>query len=175
MKTLHYTIILFTIVFGASFFTACGDPEIEGCTNAFASNFDSSATKDCCCEYDVQVLIDDLVGDYNYKIRPTDGSSNFSYNQISIAKDDTDAERFVIKDYWLQEVVGTFEDGEFTLESEILDISGCLSQTKGRLWKTEDVLMLEMNNRTWQDSNSQLSEGACNSLEFNDVGELRSL
>jgi len=172
MKTLHLfpfaTSIL--LLFAVSFI-GCGDSEIEGCTNAFATNFDSSATKDCCCEFDVEALIDDLVGSYDFKVDRSDIQVNYNYIPISIERDPENNQRFLIKDFWIHDIQGTFESGEFKLESEIEDFLDCRSQTSGFLRNDQGTLYTEMEFRTWQTTTIP-ENNSCDTHDFTSVGEL---
>ncbi len=90
----------------------------EGCTSNFANNYDESAIEDCCCTYDVENLVSELIGSYSYD---SDRCNSLEKPQNIIIKEDPNVENGVIMTnlYHHEEIEasGTFEDGEVKFES----------------------------------------------------------
>lgn len=137
----------------------CGNSETEGCTNSFAANYDSEASVDCCCEYDVEALVNNLTGTYDLKLDNSDLTKNFSYHETKIEKDPNNANGIIIKDFFYGDLFGNFENGAFSLESEIIERFGCTYRTTGALTFENNVLKFDAAYRGWgvTDSSSQFT------------------
>jgi len=173
MKTQQlHNLILVTFLFISAFsFFRCGDSEVNGCTNAFATNFNSTATVDCCCEYDEEALIDELVGKYDFKIDNSDLTKNFTFVPVTLIKDPDDNTGFIITDYWIQDIYGSFSNGKFVLSSDVDERFGCSSKTEGNLIKENNTLLLDLEHREWgiKEPPSQIE---CGAFDFVSEGEL---
>ncbi|MDF1697187.1 MAG: hypothetical protein P1U56_15195 [Saprospiraceae bacterium] len=152
MRSLQpFTPFYFLFIISISFLViSCDSSDDTGCTNSFANNFDSSAIEDCCCEFDVASLVDELEGEYNYKFKETGSPLNASYSQISFIKDPTNNERILYKDNNDKEIVGSFVDGQFLFESEISMLFKCNSKITCKLFEEAGVLKFEVENEQWQ-------------------------
>ena len=150
---------------------SCGENEIRGCTNSFASNFDSSATEDCCCEYDLELLVSELIGDYTYKVDISELTNGFSYGDIKIEENPENTESFIIDYLSTNPMVASFEDGQFVLTAEVKDFIGCNYQSTGTLSSIGGIMILDLEYRAWGllDSPSQFE---CSYFNDNIYGEL---
>ncbi len=172
MKTLHSTpFFIFILMIWALSFSGCGDAEVEGCTNAFASNYNSSATLDCCCEFDTQALVEDLVGTYDFKFKNSDLTQGFSTTSLSLVKDPEDSNKFIIMDFWYDDMVATFENGRYTLYSEAQNFTGCSRQTTGTIINEGGTLIMDIDHRSWG-INPPPSQFECNTFSSKENGEL---
>ena len=129
--TLHVFLLAFCLPF---LIISCG-PD-EGCTSKFATNYDEIAVEDCCCTYDVETLISELVGTYLY-----DGNNcSIQGNQqfFDIQENSNVKNGLLITNLFLIhaakkiEVPGIFEDGVFKFEHSE-DIGTCRMWSKTTL------------------------------------------
>ena len=130
MKTsLHLFLLVFCLPF---MIISCG-PD-EGCTSSFATNYDKSATEECCCTYDVERIVDELLGSYSYD---SDYCKSLEDVQNIIIKEDPNVENGVIMTnlyvYDDIEVPGVFINGDFKFEYFDLDAVHCKLRTTATL------------------------------------------
>lgn len=180
MKTGHLLSNVFSFVFLITIvtFVGCGGPDIEGCTNGFATNYDSSATINCCCsccEYNINSKINELVGSYeisNKDFGPFTGSLS---SQVLIKRQSGSNIGITVKGGWFSEMSGSFNNGVFNLKSDVhKSIFGCNGQTSGKIYYEENRLIMEVEDRSWGTSNLP-NASSCASLNSGSKGELIKL
>lgn len=166
-KTLHLFLLALSLPF---LIISCG-PD-EGCTSKFATNYDKSAIEDCCCTYDVENAISEIIGAYSTDdIDCTIKKDNLNFT----IKEDPDIEqgliltideRFIIDG----EMKGEFVDGEFHF-LYLDDTSVCDQRT---------TLIIKSNNSgiVFDFQNSYLANGSttnCSLLSYSCNGTLNKI
>ena len=127
---------------------------IIACMNEFAVNHDLSAEIDCCCEYNVEAIINDVVGSYQF----VDYCQHFDYEyQTKISKDVSRDSMIIIENFsvYKQTFSAKFSRGIFMIKDSFY-VGGCKFEFEGELKKVSDKLMLE--------SSNTILEGLCNNL-----------
>lgn len=126
----------------------------RGCKNEFSLNYESDYDENCCCDYDLDAIIEDIAGVYEFK----DYCQHFNYEYTTRISRDKDAkDQIIIDDFsiYKQKFMGRFSDGEFLIDEEFY-VGGCKFAFKGSLRKEEGKLLLE--------STNEVIEGICNNL-----------
>ena len=128
--------------------------ELQGCMHEWASNYDQEAEIDCCCEYDIAAVVQDVKGSYNFQDICQSVSYNYKTN-ISIA---SAAEgEITIKNFsiYRQKLTGIFNDGVFEIEKNYTT-GGCNFEFRGTLEKENGNLILK--------SDNQVINGLCTNI-----------
>ena len=142
---------LFTFVFFS--FLSC-DKEIQGCMQEWGANFDAEANFDCCCEYDIAAIVEDVKGSYNFK--DVCQTENYDYRTNIKVANTTNGE-ITIKNFsiYKQTLTGFFVDGLFEIEKNYTT-GGCNFEFKGTLEKQNGKLILK--------SDNQVIDGLCTNI-----------
>lgn len=143
-------IFIFFIVF--SLF-AC-NKEVHGCMHEWATNYDLDANIDCCCDYDVAAILDDVKGTHSFE--DICQSATYSY-KTTINSTSKTAGKITIKNFsiYKQVLTGTFNDGMFHIEKDYTT-GGCNFEFRGTLEKENGKLILK--------SVNQVISGLCTNI-----------
>ena len=120
----------------------------------WAINYDQEADYDCCCEYDVAAILEDVKGTYSFQ--DVCESANYSYKTIIKTTSESKGE-ITIKNFsiYRQSLTGIFNDGMFEIEKSYTT-GGCLFEFRGTLEKQNGKLVLK--------SDNQVISGLCTNI-----------
>ncbi len=135
--------------------TSCTKQEASSaCKNEFAIEYDLMAETECCCEYDLKEIIDDLVGTYKF----SDHCDHFDYNyNTTISRVENDSSSIILRgfNFHNQELIATFNRGQFNIDHSYV-LGGCEFQLQASLYKSDRRLLVE--------SKSKILGGLCSNL-----------
>ena len=133
----------------------------RGCNNEWASNFDVNAVSDCCCVYDVDHVINSVVGSYGF--RETCSSLDNQY-QISISKRPSWIADIIIDNFNNsgEKISAKFNEGEFKFNNDHqvkdcdIQVTGQINKINGRLFFVYAAIPISDN---CQDFRGKVCEG----------------
>ncbi|WP_235295764.1 hypothetical protein [Portibacter marinus] len=119
----------YLILFGIGLLFSCSQK--RGCTNEFGSNFDRDAMVDCCCEFDVEKIISDLLG--QHEMTETCSSQPNQYT-ITIERNQDSNEGIIISNFNDQNtsIEANWNSDEFKLSKDFFS-SDCNVEVTGSM------------------------------------------
>ena len=167
-KTLHVFLLALCLPF---LIISCG-PD-EGCTSKFAINYDKSAVEDCCCTYDVENAISEIVGTYS----SNDIDCTIKKENLSLTiKEDPDIKHGVIltidEQFIIEDVMkGEFVDGEFRFLYLDDDTFICDQRTTINIRNTNSGIVFDFKNFYLANGTT----GNCSALSYSCNGTLNKI
>ena len=154
IKTLQMSLkSIFFYILTLFMITSCTKDK-SGCTNEFAENFDKNADSLCCCEYDVERIINEIVGNHNFE----DICKEFDYDYSTTIRRNENVEGQIILEnfsIYNQTYIGEFSNGEFVLTKEFA-VGGCNFEFDATINKINGALVI--------DSYNKVIGGLCNNI-----------
>ncbi len=106
--------------------------------NQFGSNYDADAIVDCCCDFSVDQIIDDLEGTHSVKELCSGGSTSFD---LDIVRDANTPDGVIISNFNNSgnSIKAVWNNGEFKLQKDWnasncdVAITGSLHRNNGRI------------------------------------------